>query len=341
MRVAGAGPSVRRERGLSPSARAARKRRATKCRRADEMSLDYAHDSARQDTAASEGHATGRAGRRIGASIAAAKPVRRRHNGGITGRRIRARGQRSRRCGRRLAGRFVSDRRTHTVRRVTQGSLPRSSSSSRSRASREIPFEPGRRRGPSTQSSACDAAVGSRGDLGLGSCLPPGASMNAAVVDPSPSTAAVEPARAEAARRSPRHGGGRLGRRRAAAALDARSTCRVPRPTCACRCGRSSSPTRRSSAARAAHGETPASIEPNPPIYVYDTSGPYTDPSRRIDIRSGLPPLRAAWIAERDDTEELSGPTSRTAGAPRRPEARRSCASTCTGCRSARRPAAT
>jgi phosphomethylpyrimidine synthase len=36
---------------------------------------------------------------------------------------------------------------------------------------------------------------------------------------------------------------------------------------------------------------TPASFgaEPNPPVYVYDTSGPYTDPQARIDIRSGLP----------------------------------------------------
>jgi phosphomethylpyrimidine synthase len=58
--------------------------------------------------------------------------------------------------------------------------------------------------------------------------------------------------------------------------------------------------------------DTPASFgaEKNPPIYVYDTSGPYTDPTVKIDIRSGLPALRAAWIAERGDIEELSGPTS-------------------------------
>src|SRR5919205_2946890 len=58
--------------------------------------------------------------------------------------------------------------------------------------------------------------------------------------------------------------------------------------------------------------DTPASFgaEKNPPIFVYDTSGPYTDPQARIDIRSGLPPLRDPWIKERDDTEELSGPTS-------------------------------
>ncbi|HEY0847342.1 MAG TPA: phosphomethylpyrimidine synthase ThiC [Noviherbaspirillum sp.] len=58
--------------------------------------------------------------------------------------------------------------------------------------------------------------------------------------------------------------------------------------------------------------DTPASMgaEKNPPIYVYDTSGPYTDPNAKIDIRSGLPALRAAWIAERGDTEELPGPSS-------------------------------
>ncbi len=58
--------------------------------------------------------------------------------------------------------------------------------------------------------------------------------------------------------------------------------------------------------------DTPAGMgaEPNPPIFVYDTSGPYTDPQARIDIRKGLPALRAAWIAERNDTDVLSGPTS-------------------------------
>ena len=50
--------------------------------------------------------------------------------------------------------------------------------------------------------------------------------------------------------------------------------------------------------------------EKNPPIYVYDTSGPYSDPDAKIDIRSGLVPIRTNWILERDDTEELDGPTS-------------------------------
>ncbi len=61
-----------------------------------------------------------------------------------------------------------------------------------------------------------------------------------------------------------------------------------------------------------AQSDTPASFgaEKNPPIVVYDTSGPYTDPDAAIDIRKGLPPLRASWIVERDDTDELGAPTS-------------------------------
>jgi phosphomethylpyrimidine synthase len=59
--------------------------------------------------------------------------------------------------------------------------------------------------------------------------------------------------------------------------------------------------------------DTPASFgaERNPPICVYDTSGPYTDPAARIDIRAGLPALRAGWIEERGDTEVLGALTSR------------------------------
>jgi phosphomethylpyrimidine synthase len=50
--------------------------------------------------------------------------------------------------------------------------------------------------------------------------------------------------------------------------------------------------------------------EKNPPIYVYDTSGPYTDPDVQIDIRSGLSTPRLPWILDRDDTDELDGPSS-------------------------------
>ena len=46
--------------------------------------------------------------------------------------------------------------------------------------------------------------------------------------------------------------------------------------------------------------------EKNPPFYVYDTSGVYTDPNVEIDLTKGLPKLRQAWIEERGDTEQLA-----------------------------------
>src|SRR6476660_2167858 len=45
--------------------------------------------------------------------------------------------------------------------------------------------------------------------------------------------------------------------------------------------------------------------EPNLPVY--DTSGPYTDPNVTIDVNSGLPRLRAAWVKERGGIEEYEG----------------------------------
>ena len=45
--------------------------------------------------------------------------------------------------------------------------------------------------------------------------------------------------------------------------------------------------------------------EPNAPIAVYDTSGPYTDPSIEIDVRKGIPKLRHQWIMDRGDVEQL------------------------------------
>jgi phosphomethylpyrimidine synthase len=48
----------------------------------------------------------------------------------------------------------------------------------------------------------------------------------------------------------------------------------------------------------------------NPPLMVYDTSGPYSDPAAKIDIRKGLPALRQKWIEERGDVQVLDGPTS-------------------------------
>ena len=50
--------------------------------------------------------------------------------------------------------------------------------------------------------------------------------------------------------------------------------------------------------------------EENPPIAVYDTSGPYTDPDYQVDLVAGLPAMRAPWIADRGDTEALPGLSS-------------------------------
>ncbi|SEH80373.1 phosphomethylpyrimidine synthase ThiC [Bathymodiolus azoricus thioautotrophic gill symbiont] len=50
--------------------------------------------------------------------------------------------------------------------------------------------------------------------------------------------------------------------------------------------------------------------EKNDPVYVYDTSGAYTDPSVKIDLRQGLGNVRSNWIEERDDTELLKGLSS-------------------------------
>jgi phosphomethylpyrimidine synthase len=48
----------------------------------------------------------------------------------------------------------------------------------------------------------------------------------------------------------------------------------------------------------------------NPPVTVYDTSGPYTDPAAEIDLGRGLPPLRQDWIRGRGDVEELADVSS-------------------------------
>jgi phosphomethylpyrimidine synthase len=47
-----------------------------------------------------------------------------------------------------------------------------------------------------------------------------------------------------------------------------------------------------------------------PPMRLYDTSGPWTDPETHLDIKQGMPPLRLPWILGRADVEELPGPTS-------------------------------
>ncbi|MDO9219559.1 MAG: phosphomethylpyrimidine synthase ThiC, partial [Thiobacillus sp.] len=53
--------------------------------------------------------------------------------------------------------------------------------------------------------------------------------------------------------------------------------------------------------------DTPTNLggEKNPAIFVYDCSGPYSDPAASIDIRKGLPSLRTGWIESRGDTEVL------------------------------------
>jgi len=56
--------------------------------------------------------------------------------------------------------------------------------------------------------------------------------------------------------------------------------------------------------------QTNKGLEENTAITVYDTSGPYSDPEVTIDIRKGLQAMRAKWIAERNDTIELDGPSS-------------------------------
>ncbi len=58
--------------------------------------------------------------------------------------------------------------------------------------------------------------------------------------------------------------------------------------------------------------DTPATFGPqkNPPVTLYDTSGPWTDPEMDVDVRRGLPAMREGWIEERGDTELLDGVTS-------------------------------
>src|SRR6266404_6130789 len=48
-------------------------------------------------------------------------------------------------------------------------------------------------------------------------------------------------------------------------------------------------------------------IEVNEPVRVYDTSGPWGDPDQHVDVTEGLPALRAKWIRDRGDVEEIDG----------------------------------
>lgn len=58
--------------------------------------------------------------------------------------------------------------------------------------------------------------------------------------------------------------------------------------------------------------DTPTDMggEKNPPVRVYDTSGPYSDPSVKIELRRGLPDIRSNWVLDRNDTEVLTGSSS-------------------------------
>ena len=73
-------------------------------------------------------------------------------------------------------------------------------------------------------------------------------------------------------------------------------------------------PMRRIEQTQTKHGDK---VEDNPAVVVYDTSGPYTDPTVKIDVNKGLAPLRGSWVESRGDTDELEGFSStlgKTAG---------------------------
>ena len=45
-------------------------------------------------------------------------------------------------------------------------------------------------------------------------------------------------------------------------------------------------------------------MTPNEPVYIYDTSGPFSDPNISIDLKKGLPRMRESWITGRGDVEQ-------------------------------------
>lgn len=51
-------------------------------------------------------------------------------------------------------------------------------------------------------------------------------------------------------------------------------------------------------------------MTPNAPVYIYDTSGPFSDPSMQIDLKKGLPRMRESWITACGDVEQLPSITS-------------------------------
>ena len=51
-------------------------------------------------------------------------------------------------------------------------------------------------------------------------------------------------------------------------------------------------------------------MTPNAPVYIYDTSGPFSDPSVKIDLKKGIARMREPWITRRGDVEQLPSITS-------------------------------
>ena len=51
-------------------------------------------------------------------------------------------------------------------------------------------------------------------------------------------------------------------------------------------------------------------MTPNSPVYIYDTSGPFSDPNIKVDLKKGLPRMREAWITGRGDVEQLPAVSS-------------------------------
>ncbi len=51
-------------------------------------------------------------------------------------------------------------------------------------------------------------------------------------------------------------------------------------------------------------------VTENEPVFIYDTSGPFSDPNIEVDLKKGLPRMREQWILDRGDVEQLDGITS-------------------------------
>lgn len=51
-------------------------------------------------------------------------------------------------------------------------------------------------------------------------------------------------------------------------------------------------------------------MKPNGDVFIYDTSGPYSDPEIHVDLKKGLPRMRETWISQRGDVEKLAAVTS-------------------------------